>query len=477
MMIRGRKHIILSLSILCILNSISVSCRKNPQEKLLLVTIAKTGRPDPDFISGKSWRFVDGAQIATVNLNKPSRLRILTGDFHSACYPEVSYDGKRILFTARINENDPWQIWEMKLSTGKTRKIISLSENCVDPVYLPGDRIAFSRHIVNDTVGEGHSLFTCNMYGSNLKQITFYPGNYFAPAVLKDGRILALSRQLTPSVKDPVLTVMRPDGTKADMFFKADPEKVIVNRPRETDDGRILLVEKYKGSDSPDNLISINYNRPLHTKKILSSGAKGSFKAVLPLGSGKFMVSFREPESDKYSVREFNAETGTPDKVVFELKDHDVLDLAIAGEYQRPKKLPSEVDLQVKTGLLMCQDINFHGFISDAGSNVMPRASKIEILGIDSTYGIVPVEKDGSFYLKVLADKPFRIRSLDENNRVLSGECSWMWLRPNERRGCVGCHEDPETVPVNRIPLAVTKDPVIIPVHITEVREKSVELE
>ena len=28
-------------------------------------------------------------------------------------------------------------------------------------------------------------------------------------------------------------------------------------------------------------------------------------------------------------------------------------------EYERPKKLPSEVDPQVKTGLLLCQDINF----------------------------------------------------------------------------------------------------------------------
>jgi hypothetical protein len=101
----------------------------------------------------------------------------------------------------------------------------------------------------------------------------------------------------------------------------------------------------------------------------------------------------------------------------------------------------------------------------------------IEVLGTDSTYGVVPVEEDGSFYLKVLADIPFQIQILDEDSNVLYGPCSWLWLRPNERRGCVGCHEDLELVPVNRIPLAVRKDPIIIPVYITDIKEKVIELE
>jgi hypothetical protein len=52
-----------------------------------------------------------------------------------------------------------------------------------------------------------------------------------------------------------------------------------------------------------------------------------------------------------------------------------------------------------------------------------------------------------------------------------------MWLRPNERRGCVGCHEDHELVPDNRVPLSVKKPPVKIPVHVVKVKEKTVELE
>jgi len=36
-------------------------------------------------------------------------------------------------------------------------------------------------------------------------------------------------------------------------------------------------------------------------------------------------------------------------------------------------------------------------------------------------------------------------------------------LRPNERRGCVGCHQGNEMVPDNHQPLSVLKDPIEIP--------------
>jgi TonB family protein len=67
--------------------------------------------------------------------------------------------------------------------------------------------------------------------------------------------------------------------------------------------------------------------------------------------------------------------------------------------------------------------------------------------------------------------------SIDEKGNVISGPCDWVWVRPNERRGCVGCHEDHEIVPDNRRPLSVIKDPVSVPVHINKVVEKKISLE
>jgi hypothetical protein len=72
---------------------------------------------------------------------------------------------------------------------------------------------------------------------------------------------------------------------------------------------------------------------------------------------------------------------------------------------------------------------------------------------------------------------PFRIKTIDSEGKVVSGPGSWLWIRPNERRGCVGCHEDNEMVPANRLANAVKKAPVAVPVHLSGIKEKNIELE
>ena len=68
---------------------------------------------------------------------------------------------------------------------------------------------------------------------------------------------------------------------------------------------------------------------------------------------------------------------------------------------------------------------------------------------------------------------PVRHQTLDENGKILFGPSDWIWLRPFERRGCVGCHEDPELVPENFVPLSVKKPPVFIPVESSLKTEQS----
>jgi len=456
------------------LTFIVVGCTK-VRSGMLIATEARLSSFIQDGVTDPG-RYITGSRIIAFNPGKPAKVRVLTGDFYSAAYPEISYDGKQILFSAQKNQGDVWQIWEMNLRKLKYRQITSFSENCTDPAWLPSGRLVFSKLTVNDTVGNAHCLYTGNIDGSNIRQITFSPCDNYATQVLKDGRLLTVSRQLLPQGNDAMLIVMRPDGTKSDMFYMNKGKSIMASDPRESVDGRIIFLET-TGNISPGGFpASVAYNRPLHSRINLSAGEE-EFQSVLPVTSDKFLVSYRKSGSDKYALYEFDAETKTSGRLVFSDPEYDILDVIVAEAYERPKKLPSEVDLQVKTGLLLCQDINFTGFKSKADTLGLIEARLIEVMGPDSTYGTVRVEEDGSFQLKILADKPFRIRTLDEKGQTINGPCAWMWLRPNERRGCVGCHEDPETVPVNRIPLAVKKPPVLIPVHLTEIKEKTVELE
>jgi len=457
---------------------IITSCKgKSVKNGMLILTEAPGNIQPPDYLSGISWRYLPGARISAFMSEKPASKKVLTEDFYSACFPDISYDGRFMLFTAQQNEGDPWQIWEMELRNLKSRKITSLAENCTDPAYLPGGRMTFSRLTVNDTVKSAHCLYTCNLDGSGLRQISFSPAANFATTVLKDGRLLTISRQLDHGRGDPMFMVLRPDGTKADMFYTGEAGTTITGNACETSDGKIVFIESDNETLSKKNIISIKYNRPLHSRVNLTSGINGDFQYALPIKSDKYLVSCRNSDSELFALYEFDPEKKTLGKIVSSDPGYNIIDVVEAEEYERPKKLPSEVDMHVKTGLLLCQDVNVLRFQPGTGKSSVLRASMIEVLGVDSTYGVVAVERDGSFQLKILADKPFRIQTLDEDGHVLNGPSSWLWLRPNERRGCVGCHEDPELVPENMKPLAVKKAPVIIPVNLTQIKEKTVELE
>jgi len=455
-----------------------MSCGRNePGPSLLILTEAPGALGTPDYLSGVSWRYMSGARISKLVPGKPGSLKVLTEDFHSAAFPHISYDGRSMLFAAMENEGEPWQIWEMNLRNGKYRKVVSSSDDCTDPSYLPGGRIVFSRRTLNDTVVNAHCVYMCNLDGSSLRQTTFSPVSYFANCVLKDGRVLSIATEIQPDMGKTMMAVMRPDGTKGDMLYRIPEGNNVISRACETKEGKIVFAEADNVGTGKNDIISISYNRPLHTRINLTSDLDGDFIFALPLLTGELLVSYRTGFGEPYGLFEFDPGQRSLGRQVYYDPEYNVIEVIAAEEYQRPKNLPSEVDLGVKTGLIMCQNINFRGLQPSLTSNGGLKASRIEVLGVDSTYGVVDVEEDGSFYLKVLADKPFRIRTLDNNGNVVGETCSWIWLRPNERRGCVGCHEDPELVPENRIPLAVRKDPAIIPVHITSIDEKSVELE
>jgi hypothetical protein len=69
--------------------------------------------------------------------------------------------------------------------------------------------------------------------------------------------------------------------------------------------------------------------------------------------------------------------------------------------------------------------------------------------------GEASVEADGSFYIAVPPDQPVRFELLDAAGTVIRAQRSWIWSRPGEERGCVGCHEDKSVAPENRWPLAL----------------------
>lgn len=448
------------------------SCNKRSMEGMIIFTQAKGDLQEINYNTENSWRYISGSRITAIKPNKPEeKLKVLTEDYFSACAPEISYDGKSMLFTAQKNQNDVWQIWEMNLENLKVRQVTSSTENCIDPAYLPGERLVFSKFTKNDTLKTGHSLFTGNLDGSEINQITFNPHAYFAPTVLQDGRILTISKQLYPDLKEGMFMIQRPDGTKQELFYKPLKGSKILSRGWETNDGKVYFIES---DNKGGSVIAINYNRPLHSRVDLTSGLEGDFYAVSPLQTGSLLVSYRASVNDNFALYEFDAENKLLGKEIYKDENYSVLEVVVVKKKERPKKLPSELKMNVNTALLLCQDVNFTDLQLVEDTSSISNAIRIEVLGIDESLGIIDVEKDGSFYLKVLADIPFRIQTIGKEGQVVNGPGSWIYLRPNERRGCVGCHEDHEQVPENRQPLSIKKEPMLLPKQIDIIHKENI---
>ncbi len=459
----------LFLILLLFMSILISSCEDKTSGSMIVITETKSDLHEKDFLSGKNWRLIPESRIVAIDDTQPGKsVKLLTKDFFSACSPDISYDGKSMLFAGQLKANDPWQIWEMNLTNLKFRQVTASEVNCIDPAYLPGNRLVYGKMITNEN-DSGYALITAKLDGSEIDQITYNPHTYFDASVLKDGRILVISRQTYPEVTDSRLMVMRPDGTKYRLFYKHISGSQILCSGKEADDGKVYFVESVENSGK---IISVNYNRPLHSRENVVSGMKGDFFNVNLLDKNKLLTVYRPSADFPYALYSYDLQKSSLSDPLYKNDTYNVVEAVLAQPYQRPKNLPSELKMSVNTGIMVCQDINFTNHEYDKDSALVKKAVKIEVLGVNKSLGTVKTEKDGSFYLKVLADVPFRIQTLDEQDKVVNGPGYWLYLRPNERLGCVGCHEDPEQTPFNRQPLAVKKEPVILQEQIKDIQKK-----
>jgi len=114
-----------------------------------------------------------------------------------------------------------------------------------------------------------------------------------------------------------------------------------------------------------------------------------------------------------------------------------------------------------KTGLLLCQSV-FYTKQTDAdmrrvrairvyeGRPLAIRSARhpYDHIGVESVeLGTAPLAPDGSFYLEVPADRALALQAVDAEGRPVISEMSWIYVRPGERRTCIGCHSHRPSTP------------------------------
>jgi hypothetical protein len=152
--------------------------------------------------------------------------------------PDVSYDGKRILFAWRKTtdgissraiapDTGNYQIYEMELATGKIRQLTTDETYGAnkEPIYLPDDNILFnSQRIVQHITcgwGDCSNFYLMNKDGKYQRRVGFDQTNTVDPTVSNDGRILYLRRDYNDRGQTGAhaLFQMNMDGTAQTEYY------------------------------------------------------------------------------------------------------------------------------------------------------------------------------------------------------------------------------------------------------------------
>jgi len=149
--------------------------------------------------------------------------------------------------------------------------------------------------------------------------------------------------------------------------------------------------------------------------------------------------------------------TGQAVPTIWQRRDDtmDVIDVVATDAPMVGRGLLSVVDTTKDVGWIYGIDANQSRDPTATGRG--RQAARLRVLSVGSVWWDVDLEVDGSFFVELPADTPFRLETLDAEGRTIRGPSDWLWVRPGEHRGCIGCHEPRGTVPPNRVPLAVER--------------------
>lgn len=426
---------------------------------------------------------------------------VLTPEFASAADPSVSFDGKRILFSGKRTEQDKWDIWEMDVDGMNKRQITRNFGNCREPEYLarssitPPDFvdkvrwITFTSDAAAATYEEGRP--STSLYAANLEPIegrgfvtrrsTFNLSSDFSPTVLQDGRVLFTSRQKYAADREryPLLAANW-DGTGLNLFCGAGQGAYLKTMACEMPDRTLVFVESAHPSDAGGQLARVSFRRPLHSYGALSRGP-GLYLYPHPSPDGSLLVSY-SPANESYGIYLFDSAQGMPGERIFDDPQWDDLDAQPVVARPEPQGLISAVVESLTWGHLHCMSVYDSDLPEirairkgDVKSVRFVGENPVTVEGLKTSLpqsppdrrarllGEAPVEPDGSFFVEVPGDTPFLLQMLDGNGKILASMPRWMWVRNGTSRGCIGCHENKELAPENRVSDAVRKGvPVVI---------------
>lgn len=463
--------------------------------------------------------FDPGAALKAVNITTGKTRTLLRTETGVIRDPEMSYDGKKIIFAYRKNKDDDYHIYEIN-TDGKGLKQLTWQKGVsdIDPTYLPDGNIIFSatrepkfcmcnRHIMAN-------LYRMEADGANITQMgksTLFEGH---SAVMPDGRILYdrweyVDRNFGDAQG---LWTMNPDGTNHAIYYGNNlnsPGGVIDARPIPNTNkvicilgschdrpwGAISILDRSKGIDSKESVL-LTY--PPQAKKLVGKGYWDTFMQLptryedpYALSEDYFLASkkidLENPEEGKpnYVMAIVLLDKFGNESIIHQGEAHSFDPMPIRARTQE-RKLPDNRDYSEANGTFYIQNVYEGTHLEGVKPGAVKYLRVIESPEKRSwTYGSwngqgqqapgvnwssfenkrilgeVPVEEDGSVYFELPSKTYVYFQILDKDKKMIQSMRSGTMVQPNEHTGCIGCHEDRLSVPPvqSKQPIALRRAP------------------
>lgn len=392
----------------------------------VVITEAPAGRAElhPEPLS----RYPTGSRVLVVREGASGAPRLASDGLEAAGGVVVSFDGLRLLFVGRRPGASRHGVYSARADGSGLELLVGEPYDCGAAAFLPDSRVVFSARVEGAAppgLDGAWALFVTatglTPEQRTIERITF-GASELDPAVLSDGRIVYSQWQPAGDGRGATgafsIFTVHPDGTGAAPFSGYHRGPTWKLHPRQLDSGDVVYQAREPTSE------------PSTWRSRWSNTAVGEVE---------------EHPLDPVSIAGFYS----PDA------GYEVIEATVVHRRARPQGHLSMIDPELATGMLLAIDAR-----DAAGLAARARVRIAAAGGSERELGSTPLADDGSFFVVVPADVPLLVDVLDREGRVLTTSVTPIWVRPKEVRGCVGCHEDPDTAPPNRRPLAVLSDPI-----------------
>jgi hypothetical protein len=451
-----------------------------PPNDLIVVQVPVSAAPrarDGSSVSTPLDRYVDGARIVRVD-RSTGRVVVLTPEFTAACDPDVSADGKTIVFAGKRRPQAPWHIWTMHADGSRKKQLTRGPGQHVAPAFAgarfylddpqPTPQIVFAASTPD---WGSYALYGSDVRGAVVHRLTFSPQSDFSPAILPTGQVVfsRWQRDEDGVAADSTMALLTVsiDGTDFMPFYGNHAPPRYKDMPAIAPAGdRVYFIEsdhlRWLGGG---NLAYVSWRQPFHSHTTLTgdADAPGLFHSPTPLPGGGLLASYRRPDS-VFAVYRIDPESGRRLEKVFGQPGWHSIDTQVLAP--RPPFTGKSDWLKpgVTTGVFYCLNSYRTSPGEGVDRSVAPPGTIKHVRLIQGPtpriLGIAPVEPDGSFHIRVPAETPITFQLLDEDYVALRTQRTWTWVMGNENRGCIGCHEDPRQSPPNRLVAAIRKPAV-----------------